>query len=32
LPDPLILTHHITVAEKTGKIASLIIIANRSVR
>ena len=31
LPDPLILTHYVTVADDTGKIANLIIIANRSV-
>ena len=29
LPDPLILTHYVTVAEDTGKIANLIIINNR---
>jgi SnoaL-like domain len=28
LPDPLILTDYITVADDTGKIANLIIIAN----
>lgn len=32
LPDPLILTHYVTVAEDTGKIANLIIINNRSVQ
>ena len=32
LPDPLILTHYMTVAEDTGKIANLIIIANRPVQ
>jgi hypothetical protein len=32
LPDPLILTNYITVAEDTGKIANLIIIHNRSVQ
>jgi hypothetical protein len=31
LPDPLILTHYITVAEDTGKIANLIIINNQPV-
>ena len=29
LPDPLILTHYVMVAEDTGKIANLIIINNR---
>ncbi|HWY19087.1 MAG TPA: nuclear transport factor 2 family protein [Solirubrobacteraceae bacterium] len=32
LPDPLVLTNYITVAEDTGKIANLIIIHNRSVQ
>jgi hypothetical protein len=32
LPDPLILTHYLTVAEDTGKITNLIIIANRPVQ
>ena len=32
LPDPLILTHYVTVAQDTGKIANLIIISNRSVQ
>jgi hypothetical protein len=32
LPDPLILTHYVTVAEDTGRIANLIVIANRSVQ
>ncbi|HXB17096.1 MAG TPA: nuclear transport factor 2 family protein [Solirubrobacteraceae bacterium] len=31
LPDPLILTHYMTVAEDTGKIANLIIINNQPV-
>jgi hypothetical protein len=31
LPDPLILTHYLTVAEDMGKITNLIIIANRPV-
>jgi hypothetical protein len=31
LPDPLILTHYMTVAEETGKIANLIIINNQPV-
>jgi hypothetical protein len=31
LPDPLILTHYMTVAEDTGKIANLIIINNTPV-
>ena len=30
LPDPLILTHYVVVAEDTGKIANLIIINNRA--
>ena len=30
LPDPLILTHYVMVAEDTGKIANLIIINNRA--
>ena len=29
LPDPLILTHYMTVAEDTGKIGNLIIINNQ---
>jgi SnoaL-like domain len=32
LPDPLILTHYLTVAEDMGKITNLIIIANRPVK
>ena len=32
LPDPLILTDYITVADETGKIANLIIISNRAVQ
>jgi hypothetical protein len=32
LPDPLILTHYLTVAEDMGKITNLIIIANRPVQ
>jgi len=31
LPDPLILTHYMTFAEDTGKIANLIIINNQPV-
>jgi hypothetical protein len=31
LPDPLILTHYMTLAEDTGKIANLIIINNQPV-
>jgi SnoaL-like domain len=31
LPDPLILTHYLTVAEDMGKITNLIVIANRPV-
>ena len=31
LPDPLILTHYMTVAQDTGKIANLIIINNQPV-
>src|SRR5690242_19426288 len=30
LPDPLILTHYLMVAEDTSKIANLIIINNRA--
>jgi hypothetical protein len=30
LPDPLILTHYVTIAEDTGKIANLIIISNQA--
>jgi hypothetical protein len=29
LPDPLILTHYVIVAEDTGRIANLIVINNR---
>ena len=29
LPDPLILTHYVTVAQDTGRIANLIVINNR---
>jgi hypothetical protein len=32
LPDPLVLTHYMTVAEDTGKIANLIIINNRPIQ
>ena len=31
VPDPLILTHYMTVAEDTGKIGNLIIINNQPV-
>jgi hypothetical protein len=31
LPDPLILTHYMTIAEDAAKIANLIIINNQSV-
>jgi hypothetical protein len=29
LPDPLILTHYLTLAEDTGKITNLIILSNQ---
>ena len=32
LPEPLILTHYLTVAEDTGKITNLIIVSNQLAR